>query len=177
MEQFRNVNTASNFTPIINKVTRSHKSSNTIIDNIFTNNSYSINKSGIIISDISDHYPIFITSNCEQKLKTKENPKLSRNKYNIGNFIENIKQTDWNAVLNLQDTERAYNTIHQNIVDALQKSSSVTHTTKNRYSTHLPWVTGKLKSLIKQKNKFYIKANMSRLDSDIKLYSSKRKER
>ena len=174
VEQFRNVNTASNFTPIINKVTRSQKSSNTIIDNIFTNNSYSINKSGIIISDISDHYPIFITSNCEQKLKTKENPKLSRNKYNTGNFIENIKQTDWNAVLNLQDTERAYNTIHQN-VDALQKSSSVTHTTKNRYSTHLPCLTGKLKSLIKHKNKFYIKANMSRLDSDIKLYKQSKR--
>ena len=44
------------------------------------------------------------------------------NKYNIGQFIENIKTVDWNIFLLLQDTEAAYHAMYQIIVHILKKS-------------------------------------------------------
>ena len=58
-EQFLNMNISSCFTPIITKPTRSQGRSNTLIDNIFINNYSSIKETGIVLSDISDHYPLY----------------------------------------------------------------------------------------------------------------------
>ena len=47
--------------PLITRPTRVTETSATLIDNIFTNKSISCGKSmyGILVSDISDHYPVF----------------------------------------------------------------------------------------------------------------------
>ena len=50
---------AFSFLPMITKPTRITAHSATLIDNIFTNNTTVSLKSGLIISDISDHLPIF----------------------------------------------------------------------------------------------------------------------
>ena len=50
---------AFGFLPMITKPTRITAHSATLIDNIFTNNTTVSSKSGLIISDISDHLPIF----------------------------------------------------------------------------------------------------------------------
>ena len=50
---------AFGFQPVSTKPTRITAHSATLIDNIFTNNTTVSSKSGLIISDISDHLPIF----------------------------------------------------------------------------------------------------------------------
>ena len=50
---------AFGFLPMITKPIRITAHSATLIDNIFTNNTTVSSKSGLIISDISDHLPIF----------------------------------------------------------------------------------------------------------------------
>ena len=45
--------------PLIDKPTRVTNDNNSLIDNIFTNNNYSHKYNGILLNDISDHYPIF----------------------------------------------------------------------------------------------------------------------
>ena len=50
---------AFSFLPMITKPTRITAHSATLIDNIFTNNTTVSSKNGLIISDISDHLPIF----------------------------------------------------------------------------------------------------------------------
>lgn len=62
------------FFPTIDKPTRVHNNSATLIDNIFTNNCEHSILSGNVISDISDHYTQFcITSSPKEKLiKTKK---------------------------------------------------------------------------------------------------------
>ena len=47
------------FSPTINKPTRVSSTSATIIDNIFTNSMDHNSVSGILLSDLSDHYPVF----------------------------------------------------------------------------------------------------------------------
>ena len=49
-----------NFIPLINKPTRVGLNSATLIDNVFTNNLSNNILQGILYSDISDHFPIFM---------------------------------------------------------------------------------------------------------------------
>ena len=55
--------------PFITKPTRITEYSARLIDNIFTNNIKGVNKSGIFISDVSDHLPVFVCS--QEKLLYK----------------------------------------------------------------------------------------------------------
>ena len=47
--------------PIITKPTRFTSGSSTLIDNIFTNKPNNVMLLGILITDISDHLPVFIS--------------------------------------------------------------------------------------------------------------------
>ena len=61
------------FTPTIDKPTRVHNSSATLIDNILTNNIDVNITSGNIVSDISDHFSQFcVTHTFFEKLKSKK---------------------------------------------------------------------------------------------------------
>ena len=58
--EFFNQFSSSGYTPLISKPTRIAKSTATLIDNIFTNNlSKTEHLNGILLNDISDHFPIF----------------------------------------------------------------------------------------------------------------------
>ena len=48
--------------PLINKPSRITEFSQTLIDNIFTNNIETVNNSGLLINDITDHLPVFVKS-------------------------------------------------------------------------------------------------------------------
>ena len=51
---------SSNFLPCINKETRISGTCRALIDNIFVNDFQLQNISGIVTTDISDHFPIFL---------------------------------------------------------------------------------------------------------------------
>ena len=61
---FVNILTSHSMYPSITRPTRITSKSATLIDNIFTN-SKTCQTSGIIITDISDHLPIFITTDLD----------------------------------------------------------------------------------------------------------------
>lgn len=64
--EFFNQFSSSGYTPLISKPTRITKSTATLIDNIFTNNlSKTEHLNGILLNDISDHFPIFTTTEHE----------------------------------------------------------------------------------------------------------------
>ena len=58
---FLNMMYGNGFIPLITRPTRSTTRTNTLIDNILTNNINELkdNMQGIMITDVSDHYPIF----------------------------------------------------------------------------------------------------------------------
>ena len=62
--------------PLINKPTRISFDTATLIDNIFTN-SYRDNLTGILINDISDHFPIFTVIQTESSKKKQLHQKLN----------------------------------------------------------------------------------------------------
>ena len=73
------------FLPLINRPTRITQNSATIIDNIFTNNirEPECSHNGILVTDISDHFPIFHIGKNTQIAQTGDTYISSRNYSNV----------------------------------------------------------------------------------------------
>ena len=91
-------------------------------------------------------------------------------KFNIGQFITNIKLSNWNTILNLKDTETTYDCLHDIISKHYRDALSPKINNKSNYKNRLPWLTHTLKNLIKQKNALYIKAKKSNTEENKKEY-------
>ena len=110
--EFTNLLFENSLYPVISKPTRITHHSATLIDNIFTNNLDHDMISGIIYSDLSDHLPIFQTSN----LKIENSPQSTSYKVrkitsnNIEIFRAKLTDTDW-SVLDDSNTspDQSYN--------------------------------------------------------------------
>ena len=61
------------FAPIISRPTRITDHRTTLIDHIYTNMIYEINKSGIVTLDISDHLGTYTTLKLSNKLNSSDN--------------------------------------------------------------------------------------------------------
>ena len=108
----------SSFFPLITKATRITDSTETLIDNIFTNNLENLTDSinGIVFSDISDHLPIvhvFKTNIFVKNRNANEDTVTYKREYNENNisaFKNAIKNLSWKEVLNeTNDPEKAFN--------------------------------------------------------------------
>ena len=99
----------NNFFQCIEKATRINKSSVSLIDHIITNANVSSIKSGVVISDISDHFITFIELPYQKSLK-KHGVKHSRNfsKKNLENFRNDLRKFNWNNVTATRDIEEGY---------------------------------------------------------------------
>ena len=108
---FINQMLASSYIPLINKPTRVTESTATIIDNIFTNsNEWSNTFRGILPTDVSDHFSIFCIIS-GQPNKTKANESFHTRIVNDRTLTElknKLKETEWEHVLNQNDTNKSY---------------------------------------------------------------------
>ena len=84
----------------IDKPTRVHNNSATLIDNIFTNNVQEEIISGNIISDISDHFTQFcITRSVIEKGQTGSHLIRDYSRFSEENYLNDLSQVDWARVV------------------------------------------------------------------------------
>ena len=143
--------------PLINKPTRITQSSATLIDNIFTN-ILPPPKSGIIVTDISDHFPIFTSFSFNANhSSSKHVPTHNYSMENIDHLKNDLNSCDWSDVLCTLDVNMAFNKfmdifnrLHdKNIPLKNIKSSSRKFTPKS------PWISVSMCKSIHHKNKLY----------------------
>ena len=101
-----------NVVPLINKPTRVSRKSATAIDNILTNNfaDHSL-EAGIIKTDISDHFPIFvIIENLVNKRLNKTIPTLKRDlsKNNLEVLKKDTNKETWDSVYQAKGTNNSF---------------------------------------------------------------------
>ena len=99
--------------PQINRPSRITEYSATLIDNIFTNDIASYKVNGLLISDVSDHLPIFsIIKNyvAERKYVTKR----QLNSVAIDKLKADLLNVDWNKVYQDDGVNVAYNSFFIN---------------------------------------------------------------
>jgi len=157
-DNFINSLISSSFMPLTTKPTRITEHSATLIDNIFSND-LAIDrslKSGIFITDITDHFPIFVL------LKLKLNKPRCRpcvmkriiNDHNINRCRRLLLGEEWLNVYSCVETNSAYGEFERSFIEHYCNSFPVRQTTaKNTKSK--PWLTTGLLNCIKIKNKLY----------------------
>ena len=142
--------------PLIVKPTRVQKTTATLIDNIFTNHAlFTDNISGILFTDISDHYPIF--SILLGRMTKPPKPIIRKRHYNeknVNNFIDLLAETHWERVFNKNDPRNDFTKFYENFIKLYDKAFPVT-VVKTGYKYKKHWLSLGLKTAIKNKNKLY----------------------
>uniref|UniRef100_A0A3P9ID92 Reverse transcriptase domain-containing protein n=1 Tax=Oryzias latipes TaxID=8090 RepID=A0A3P9ID92_ORYLA len=139
---FINTLFSSSFFPKINKYTRVTEK----------------NKSGVVYSDITDHYPIA----CYMKLNKKPSIPRTRRKVKVvntqtlANLISHLQTKRWDAVFNTTDPESAYNSLIEELTDSIIITIPE-KTIRQKDIKVKPWITKGILNSIKQKNKLYKK--------------------
>ncbi|XP_065681549.1 uncharacterized protein LOC136095198 [Hydra vulgaris] len=98
--------------PIINKPTRVTKTTASIIDNIITNNfTRAKMQSGIIKTDITDHFPVFLITDSatpNKKIETKTIYVRNINNESIITFRDLLQEINWELLTDCNDVNNGY---------------------------------------------------------------------
>jgi hypothetical protein len=175
--EFVNIVTSHSLYPSITKPTRITATSATLIDNIFTN-SLAHQTSGIIMTDISDHMPIFITTD----LRVYDRRDYSRdqvgrqvrnyNEENVQCLKAELSSVNWDNVCASDDPNEAYNNFiikFNNLLDKCVPLKKVTPRSK-KCKPKSPWITSGLLKSIRRKNLLYKKSIQKPTETNIDKY-------
>lgn len=160
---FANINFANGCIPLITKPTRVDTSA-TCIDNIITNEVSSHSVSGIIVEDVSDHFPIFycFPSKSSSKYRDKNVTLQQFNDYsqkNVKKLSKNLSKRDWSDLISEQNPSLAADLLNSIISDEINSTCPpISIKRKIRNIPNQPWFTLGLKISSKKKNIFYKKA-------------------
>ena len=149
------------FIPLITRPTGVTQYSATLTDDIFINqlvNLHNESMQGILITDISDHYPIFHVSKSVKKKEAEV--KISRRNYNVKNkekFLQLMSAVDWSDIFATVDTQSAHSVFHNKLIKFHDMCFPIESVSK-KYNTRKPWLSQGLQDSIKKKNIFYIKS-------------------
>ena len=152
---------SNGFIPLITRPTRVTQSTATLIDNIFTNQLAEIHNNflqGILLTYISDHYPIFCVNNTIKK-ETVTATISRRNlcKRNKNKFLHTMSDVDWSDIFLASDTQAAFTIFYRKLIQ-IHALCFPLETISKRYNTIKPWLSQVLRDSIEKKNKLYIKS-------------------
>ena len=147
--------------PMIHCPTRITDRSCTLIDNIFTNN-LDESWSGTILSDISDHLPVFLI-NKKQCINNENNSYFKRdmNDDNINKFMQLIFNSDWSVFS--EDPNYSYECFIRQYTRIFNQCFPLKEYVKSKKYNN-PWYTKELRKLCKKKCKLCKKYLRKRTD-------------
>ena len=153
------------FTPIIDKPTRVHNNSATLIDNILTNKVDANITSDNIVSDISDHFSQFCVSHTFfKKLKSKKQKRRDFSGFSVNSFNSELSE----ALLNQNNfvdqfvVDITFSNFYNTLSGLVEKHVPL-KTLSKRKLKHFskPWITIGLKKSIKVKNSLFQSGNFA----------------
>ena len=152
---FLNLIHSNGFFPTITKPTRISSTAETLIDNIITNVHSNIT-TGVLVTDISDHFPIFLHAITPKPYNDEPANLRNYNKNSIRRFVANMESKTWDTVLDHTDANKAYDSFYDCINTTYNECfpKRFISKTKLRKKKH-PWITRGILTSIKRKNKLY----------------------
>ena len=161
------------FLPYITKPTRLE--SNTLIDHIWIND-ITPNTAGIVLSEMSDHCPIFLFSKLPLN-HTMTIPQKHRvfSDRNITRFSQALTEVNWTDITSKPSAQESFTSLHL-IYSRTFNSCFPVKKANSRYKSRKPWLSQGLKNSIRNKNKLYIKSIKNPTTENIgtyKLYRNK----
>jgi len=137
------------FLPLITKPTRITLHSATLIDHIYTNKTDVHATSGIVVTDVSDHFGVFAIITRPKHADNTQNKKMFRSysEANINNFNNILNDIDYTDVLALNCPNAAYNKFIEHYLYAFELAFPIKQSKLcKKYLKHTPWIT---KGLVK----------------------------
>ena len=128
--------------PRITLPTRTTQHSCTLIDNAFCKLSTDLKniKAGIILSDISDHYPYFVSIKGKNRPSVERKVKFVRNEIHsqaaYEGFLNDLRSSNATLALNQDpyaDPNKNYDILHNHIVATKNKHIPTTYIKFNKY--------------------------------------------
>ena len=149
-----------NLYPLITKPSTITPSTATLIDNIFCNSIESTFNSGLIIADVSDHFPIFCIRKLGRRTLQKNTNICSRliNDENIVKFKNRLREVTWSSMYENDniDVNLCYDhfmlkfSLIYNECFPLVKQKS-----QHKCKFKKPWITSGLLKSIQKKHRLY----------------------
>ena len=148
------------FFPVILRPTRVGSRSATLIDHIWTDSTNLFRRSGIVLSDISDHFPV--CSNFAKNMKSdvgdgdcdlirvthRVNSPLNR-----ASLAAEIERYDWGPVKDMICVNEAYNSFSDVISLLYDKHFPMKTKLVKRLDIEKPFINNELKALLKEKHR------------------------
>ena len=157
-----------NLMPTIDKPTRVHNNSATLIDNIFVNQLGNNVTSGNIVSDISDHYSQFFITHLKTRFKsTSSNKQLVRDysKFSETTFLNDLycSRLDHVVESNQNDINKTFSNFYNKLNKTINHHAPLKRISKrSEKQLKKPWITNGIRKAIKIKNQLLYQGNTSR---------------
>ena len=114
--------------PNIDKPTRVHKNSASLIDNIFVNNPEQVLISGNLITDVSDHFSQFcILTSTRDKIKRKQIKKRDLSHFNPDSLNSDLATIDWSCIIktHANNVDELFSTFYRNFNKIINKHAPI----------------------------------------------------
>ena len=164
-QEFLNTFLSGSFLPLISRPTRLTETSATLIDNIFSN-IHPPPQTGIIISDISDHFPVFAHSlHIFSTHSNSSNHNHIPFKYrhistkNLNRLTVSLNNEEWTSVFNTNNVDESFENFMNIFTKHFDKCIPLCSNKKPKYKKNprLPWISNSLLRSINKKNNLYYK--------------------
>ena len=164
------------FLPLIVKPTRLTSHSATLIDHIYTNKLGINSTSGIVISDVSDHFGIFSIIKYAADTHSnihKNKPYRSFSQTNINNFNMLLQNIDFTPVFQATCPDAAYNIFLKLYLESYDIAFPLKlNRTPRKYIKRLPWFTKGLVQSSITKSKLLRKKSQNATVNNISKYKT-----
>lgn len=152
--------------PIITKPTRIANESHTLIDNIFINKPNLI-QSGILLSDISDHFPIFLIHKYffhpgENSSKVQIKFRLI-NDVTLSNLYNKVAHADYGDIVDDDDCDRGLSIFVEGLTDAYNVCCPIKTKTISIKDKLKPYINESIKIDIKKRNAYWVLLNQKKI--------------
>ena len=155
----------SNMKQIISDYTRITEKSKSKIDLIFVSRSEYVVSSGSCAVGLSDHNMVYAIRKCNQpKVAPKTSKSRCFKKFNEVEFINTIKNIDWNQICSIDDVNDAVNQWQTLFNKACNKHAPFK---EKRIKGHLPpWINSEFLKLSKDRDYHFAKAHKTNNQED-----------
>ena len=155
---------------LITSPTRVTRESSTLIDHIYSNVNLSEIHSGIIQSDVSDHFTIFVIFKNIAKVQPDKKRIQYRcyKGYDVNKFQEDLAVFNWETVYNSKEVNTAYVVFCSSFSNICNKHAPlVTKNLGKRKAAQKPWISQGIMKSIRLKHRMYSKVIKSNHRQDL----------
>ena len=145
---------SSGMFPLILRPTRIGSTSATLIDHIWSNNINKFTSSGVVLSTITDHYPIFMQMAVGGRIDRDDAyTKIIRRENNYNELVSRFNTVDWSFVREADGVNNAYNGFADRIECIFSEVCPLKEVRVKKLDLEKPYITRNIKNMIKEKHR------------------------